>query len=292
MVEITHRFISANGLRLHCATAGELGRPLIVFLHGFPEFWYAWRAQLAEFGRDRLAVAPDQRGYDLSDKPGGVAAYRVNALIEDLRQLAAAFTRGKFVLVGHDWGGAVAWSFAIEHPELVEKLVMVNAPHPVPFARALAHDPMQQRASEYMNVFRLPKAERVLAEDGYRRLMAQSVAAWGGEAEERAAYIEAWSREGALTAMLNWYRASPLHPPTADDPGAARLSLAPQDFMVRVPTLVIWGMRDHALLPCVLDGLDACVPDLRIERIAEGTHWVIHEQPGRVNALIRAFVEA
>jgi pimeloyl-ACP methyl ester carboxylesterase len=286
---ITHHFAVANGIRLHYAAAGS--GPLVLFLHGFPEFWYAWRAQLAEFGRDRLAVAPDQRGHNLSDKPQGVDAYRARHLVADIRALVLALGRSRFTLVGHDWGGAIAWSFAIAHPELVERLVIINAPHPIPFARELASNPAHQRASSYMNLFREAKAERVMSEEGCRRLLRMSVEQWDGAADERRAYIEAWTQPGALTGMLNWYRASPFYPPVGEDPAATKLKLDPGDFTVRVPTLVIWGMRDGFLLPSLLDGLDACVPDLRIERIAEGTHWVIHEQPERVNALIRAFID-
>ncbi|HSD44060.1 MAG TPA: alpha/beta hydrolase [Burkholderiales bacterium] len=288
-VAISHHYADANGIRLHYAAAGS--GPLVLFLHGFPEFWYAWWAQLAEFGRDRLAVAPDQRGHNLSDKPAGVDAYKAKHLIADVRALALALGRERFALVAHDWGGAIAWSFAIAHPEMLDKLVIVNAPHPIAFARELGGNPVHQRASSYMNLFRDAKAERVMSEDKYRRLARMSVDAWNAGSDERRAYLEAWAQPGALSCMLNWYRASPFYPPTGNDLGAARLKLDPRDFVVRVPTLVIWGMRDDFLLPSLLDGLDECVPDLRIERIPEGTHWVIHEQPERVNALIRAFLD-
>src|SRR6516165_1464331 len=130
-------YASVNGVRLHYVSAGK--GPLILFLHGFPEFWYEWKDQLAEFGKDHLAVAPDMRGYNLSDKPRDLAQYRISVLVEDIRALGEHFAPGKkFVLVGHDWGGAVAWSFAIAHPEMVEKLIIVNAPHPGIFARLLA----------------------------------------------------------------------------------------------------------------------------------------------------------
>jgi epoxide hydrolase 4 len=288
---ISHHTARVNGVRLHYAQAGA-GK-LMLFLHGFPEFWHAWRSQLAEFGRDHLAVAPDLRGYNLSEKPAGLKAYRAKVLVEDVRQLAGQLTDRPFVLVAHDWGGALAWTFAIAHPGLLERLVIVNAPHPVPFARDLATDAAQQRASRYMNLFRDPQAERVLSENGYARLLRMMSAEWGhggfGEAD-RDAYVAAWSQEGALTAMLNYYRASPLYPPAGDDPGAAGLRLDPAQFMVRVPTLVIWGERDGALLPGNLRGLEDCVPDLTLRRIPEGSHWVIHEQPGRVNALIREFL--
>jgi pimeloyl-ACP methyl ester carboxylesterase len=288
--EITHHYADANGIRLHYTAAGS--GSLVLFLHGFPEFWYAWRAQLLEFGRDRMAVAPDQRGHNLSGKPEGVEAYKARHLIADIRALALALGRARFTLVAHDWGGAIAWSFAIAHPEMVDRLVIFNAPHPIPFARELGGNPEHQKASSYMNLFRDAKAERVMSEDGYRRLARMSVDWWNASDEERRAYFEAWAQPGALTGMLNWYRASPFYPPIGDDPGAARLKLDPKNFVVRVPTLVIWGMRDEFLRPSLLDGLDACVPDLRIERIAEGTHWVIHEQPGRVNAFIRGFIDA
>ena len=285
---LRHDYAVVNGVGLHYAAVGS--GPLVLFLHGFPEFWYAWRAQLAEFGRDRLAVALDQRGHNLSEKPQSVEAYKARHLIADIRGFALALGHPKFTLVGHDWGGAIAWGFASAHPEMLDKLVIINAPHSIPFARDLGVDPAQQRASAYMNLFRNPKAERVMSEDGCRRLFRMSVDWWKGSADERQAYLEAWTKAGALTGMLNWYRASPFYPPVGDDRGAAGLKLDPKDFMVRVPTLVIWGMRDEFLRPKLLDGLEACVPDLRIERIAEGTHWVIHEQPERVSALIRGFL--
>jgi pimeloyl-ACP methyl ester carboxylesterase len=236
-------------------------------------------------------VAPDQRGHNLSDKPQGVEAYRARQLIADVRELVRALGHERCTLVAHDWGGAVAWSFAIAHPEMVDKLVIVNAPHPVPFARELGGNPEHQKASSYMNLFRDAKAERVMAEDDYRRLARMSVDWWDADDDERRAYREAWAQPGALTCMLNWYRASPFYPPIGDDPGAARLKLDARDFVVRAPTLVIWGMRDEFLRPSLLEGLDRCVPDMRIERIPEGTHWVIHEQPARVNALIRGFID-
>lgn len=287
---IREGYAEANGLRFHYLAAGEAGRRLVLFLHGFPEFCGAWRAQLEDFGRDHLAVAPDLRGYNLSAKPQDVAAYHARHLLEDVRALAARFTDRPFVLVAHDWGGAVAWGLAAAHPELVGRLVILNSPHAVPFARALAADPAQQRASAYMNLLRHPEAERALAADGYAKLAAMTLDAWGAPPPDRAAYLAAWAQPGALTGMLNWYRASPLHPPAPGDPGAAGLTLDPARFVVRVPTLVIWGMRDTALLPTLLDGLEEWVPDLTIARIAEATHWVAHEQPGRVNALIREFI--
>jgi len=287
-----HAYADVNGVRLHYVTAGA--GPLIVFVHGFPEFWYMWRRQLEEFARDHQAVAPDMRGYNLSSKPADVAAYEVRHLVGDLRALADHLGHRRFVLVGHDWGGAAAWAFAIAHPDRLERLVIVNAPHPGVFAREIRENPAQQQASRYMLVFRSPEAEALLAEHGYARLVRMFREDLGERFTEadRAAYVEAWSQPGALTGSLNYYRASPLYPPIGDDPGARAVQLDPADFMVRVPTLVVWGMRDQALLPGNLDGLQACVPDLRVERLPEASHWVMHEQPERLNRLIREFIGA
>ncbi len=291
MTAIRHDYASVNGVRLHYAHAGS--GPLVLFLHGFPEFWYCWKSALEDLGRDHLAVAPDLRGFNLSDRPADVKQYKARVLIEDIRQLAAHLGQDKFVLVAHDWGGAVAWSYAMAHPQTLSKLVIVNSPHPVTFARELAHNPAQAEASQYMNLFRTDKAERVLSENNYARLANMTLESWSrgaGDPAGRAAYVEAWSQPGALTGSLNYYRASPLYPPIGDDPGARALQLAPADFMVRVPTLVVWGMRDAALLPGNLDGLQECVPDLRIERLPEASHWVMHEEPVRLNRLIREFI--
>ena len=276
---------------------GSAGRGLMLFLHGFPEFWAAWRVPMAYFAeRGWLCVAPDLRGYNLSDKPEGVAHYKPRVLIEDVRQFARHIGTAGLTVVAHDWGGALAWGLAIAHPELVARLVIVNSPHPYLFARDLAREARQQEASAYMNFFRTDKAERVLAENDFARLTAMTLDAWGEPAGSaaRAAYRQAWSQPGALAGSLNWYRASPLYPRAGDDPGAGaffgRSALRRDDFIVRVPTLVIWGMRDRTLLPCLLEGLDELVPDLRVERVPDATHWVVHEQPERVEHSIREFI--
>ena len=291
VASIRHDYASVNGVRLHYAHAGQ--GPLILFLHGFPEFWYCWKPQLEDLGRDHLAVAPDLRGFNLSDHPAEVKQYKARVLIEDVRALAEHLGHKQFVLVAHDWGGAVAWAYAMAHPQTLSRLVMVNSPHPVTFARELAHNPAQQEASQYMNLLRSDKAERVLSENNYQRLVNMTLEGWGRGAidpVEKAVYLEAWSRPGALTGSLNYYRASPLYPPVGDDPGAKAVKLDPADFMVRVPTLVVWGMQDRALLPGCLDGLDECVPDLRIERLPQVSHWVMHEAPDTLNRLIREFI--
>jgi len=280
-----HETVAANGLRFHCARAGD--GPLMLFLHGFPEYWAMWRPMLEHFGaRGWCAVAPDLRGYNLSEKPASVQDYRPKHLMADVLALAAHYTKGKFVLVAHDWGGAVAWGVAIAHPQRLSRLVMLNSPHPYIFWRELCNNPAQQKASEYMLLFRLPKAERVLSENGYARLLGSF-----GDLDEgaRQALVQAWSQPGALTGGLNYYRASPMYPPSAADPGAKKLQLEPKDFTVRVPTLVIWGERDTALLPGCIEGLDAVVPDLKLVRVPEATHWVARERTDLVIREIEAF---
>lgn len=282
-----------NGTRLHYASAGEKGKPLILFVHGFPEFWYEWEAQLKEFGSDYYAVAPDLRGFNLSDMPTDVGAYKAKHIVEDLRLLAAHLGYERFVMVAHDWGGAVAWSFAIALPQMLHKLVIVNSPHPYLFMQALANDPGQREASEYMNWLRAQGSETALAKDGFARLemllngMGQSPTPWFTD-DVRAKYHECWSR--GLTGGVNYYRASPLHPPTDTEPGPLKLQLNPDDFRVKVPTRVIWGEMDIALPKSLLNGLENMVDDLQVERIPEGSHWVVHEQPERINRLIRGFL--
>ena len=288
---IRHEQVQGGGVELHCAVAGEAGRPLILFLHGFPEFWAAWRGPLEHFAaRGWLAVAPDLRGYNLSDKPAAVAMYRAKHLTADVLALAQRYAPGKkFVLVGHDWGGAVAWGVAIAHAQRLERLVMINSPHPYVFWRELTRNPAQRKASEYMNLFRLPKAERVLSQDGYARLLG----AFGHLSESwRKELIAAWSQPGALTGGLNYYRASPMYPATADDPGAAKLKLEAKDFVVRVPTLVLWGERDTALLTGCLEGLGDCVPDLKLVRVPDASHWIVHEKPELVCNEIEGFISS
>ena len=288
---LTHEFAEVNGVRLHYARAGQ-GK-LILFVHGFPEFWYAWKDLLPEFGRDHLAVAPDMRGYNLSSKPANVADYAVPLLVDDLRALAKSLGHETFTLVAHDWGGGVAWSLAINHPECLEKLVIINAPHPALFERELNRNPAQQAASQYMLLFRSPKAEAALEANNYAFLvdacLTRGLKKGHFNEEDKQAYLTAWAQPGALTGSLNWYRAAGIGPPVGEakapsfEPSAAAAK-------VNVPTLVIWGEKDAALVKENLDGLDQYVPDLRVRHVPDGTHWVIHEQPKVVAGFIREFI--
>ncbi len=287
-----HDYAEVNGVRLHYASSGK-GR-LVMFVHGFPEFWYEWKDQLSEFGKDFMAVAPGMRGYNLSSKPAEVDQYQVKYLVEDLRALAEKLGHRKFTLVAHDWGGAVAWAFALYHPDWLERLIIINAPHPAVFQRELRDNPAQQKASSFLLMFRSPQAEQILSANNYAALV-QAVLGEGLKQgnfteEDKKAYIEAWSQPGALTGGLNYYRAARVGPPSEGDKESRNFAGELSSMTVKVPTLVIWGEKDTALLTGNLEGLDKYVPDLTIKRIADGTHWVIHEKPALVNSYIREFI--
>ena len=282
------RYADVNGIRLHYMIGGD--GPLMLFLHGFPEFWYAWKDQLEEFQRDFTVVAPDLRGYNLSDKPQEVEHYRMSYLIEDVRQLIEHLGAQKCTLGAHDWGGAVAWGFAIAYPEMLERLIIINAPHPFVFQRELRENPAQQKASQYMLTFQSPKAEQMVSAHNYAHLTEGFGLKKVLSEADMELYYQAWSQPGALTSALNYYRASRLAP-AAEATGQNDIS-ARFSQLLAVPTLVIWGEQDAALLPGNLNGLDRYIKDLTIQRIPDGSHWVIHEQPERINALIREYIKA
>lgn len=286
---IEHRRLAANGLSFHVAEAGR-GRPrLVILLHGFPEFWYGWRKQLAALGDSFHAAAPDTRGIGLSDRPTAVEDYRLEHLVADLRGLVHALGHERCVLVGHDWGGFIAWSAAIRHPELVEKLIIVNCAHPAVFDRLMREDEAQRKASQYMLAFRSERGEELLSRDdfaGFRRnILEPGLAAGHLTQADAAAYLEAWRRPGSLTAGLNYYRANKAGPDLA-----ARLIEA--DPTVRVPTLVLWGEGDPYFVPRNLDLLPEYVPNLTIRRWPERDHWIVHQIPDEISAAIRFFAEA
>lgn len=283
-------YVRVNGIQLHCVSLGA-GK-LILFLHGFPEFWYVWRDQIAHFGGDFHVVAPDMRGYNLSDKPRKVADYEMPKLVADVRALIDHYANGqKAILVAHDWGGAVAWNFAIEYPECVEKLVIVNSPHPATFLRELRSNPYQRKASRYMILFASGLGEAALKAGNYALLKAavfeKSARPELFSKEDKQAYLSAWSQPGALKGGLNYYKAfARLALQRIFDKSAVSSKTLPAS----VPSLVIWGEKDTALLPGNLNGLDKYVANLTVKLIPDGTHWVIHEQPDLVSRYIREFI--
>ena len=326
-----------HGMRLSCRSAGERGRPVLMFLHGFPEAAFAWDELLAHFAAPEhggfRCVAPNLRGYEQSSRPADVSAYHAKHLAQDIAALIAAECgpQGQLVaLIAHDWGGAVAWNLAAARPELMQRLVIINSPHPQTFWRELRQNPAQQAASAYMNFLVRPDAEALLAENDFARLWpffdlmgasgaaAQQQAATAlsddaigpGDAAQalalpdgagwmtdalRAQYRAVWTGDGSrpgagLTGGLNYYRVSPLRPAREDDAAAAGVELPPEAFTVKLPTLVLWAMQDSALLPELLSGLQRWVPQMQLERIERATHWVVHEQPARVAASIQRFL--
>ncbi|MHB9288095.1 alpha/beta fold hydrolase [Halobacteriales archaeon Cl-PHB] len=291
-----HDTVHVNGVVLHYVETGndpaDPEQPLVVLLHGFPGFWYDWHHQL-----DPLAdagyhvVAPDLRGYNRSEKPEGVSAYRMAELVADVAELVEAFDRDSAVLVGHDWGGGVAWETAIRRPEVVERLAVCNAPHPQALGRAWLRTPAQLRRSWYMAAFQLPRLpERILAADDYRRILAALESGTTTDAlddADRRRYHNAIARRGALTAALNYYRAAARSAPHnwlgRALPGAGR------DESVPVPTLVCWGDADDALVPDLAEASQRFAPASRAVHFPDAGHWVQLDDPDGVTAALLAF---
>jgi len=332
MIE-TFRADLPHGITLSCRAAGALDAPLLMFLHGFPEAAFVWDELLLHFADRYRCLAPNLRGFEHSSAPAEVEAYRVKHLMADIEALAGHCNRAAGraadapmeALVAHDWGGAVAWTFAVQRPALLRRLVIVNSPHPATFLRELQHSPAQQAASAYMNFLCRPDAEALLAANDFARMwpfMVQSGAASprlaaprrlipsGGDTAGvlgspsgdepvgsgwltdavKAQYREVWS--AGLQGGLNYYRASPLRPPTPEDRSLMALQFPPEFVTVQVPTLVIWGEADVALLPALLVGLEAYVPRMRLVRVPAATHWIVHEQPSLVASEIEVALKA
>ena len=302
-----------HGITLSCRSAGEKGkgRPVLIFLHGFPEAAFVWDDLLEHFAQPEnggyRCVAPNLRGFENSSTPLEVAAYRPKHLVSDIAALIAIEGGGTPIdcLVAHDWGGAVAWNLAASQPELIKRLTIINSPHPGTFLRELQHSPEQQAASAYMNFLIRPDAEALLAEDDFRRLFEffMPFSTVKGTAGPRVApewltekvrdqYRSVW--QSGLTGQLNLYRASPLRPPRPgpphNDPAAAAVVIPPELLVVLVPTLVLWGMGDIALPPALLDGLADFVPNMQLEKIDGATHWIVHEQAALVIQRLQSFL--
>lgn len=284
-----------GGITLSCRAAGERGRPVLMFLHGFPEAAFVWDELLAYFARPEnggyRCVAPNLRGYERSSQPKDVKEYRAKHLVQDIAALIQAEGGPLECLVAHDWGGAVAWNLANQRPELARRLAIVNSPHPGTFLRELQSNPRQQAASAYMNFLIRPDAEALLREDDYRRLWSFFTslgnASWLTEALKQQ-YREVW--DASLTGGLNYYRASPLRPPRPGDPAAAAVSLPREMLTVSLPTLVLWAMEDVALPPELVDGLEDYVADLTLEKVEGASHWIVHERPAFVAQRLGQFL--
>jgi len=279
------RFVDLPGVRLHVAEAGPPDGPPVLLLHGFPEFWWGWRRQIpALAAAGSRVIAPDQRGYNLSDKPRGLSAYSLDRLAEDVVALLDSLGAARAPIVGHDWGAAVAWWTAIRFPERVERLAILNVPHPAVLRRALRSDPEQRRKSRYMAYFQLPwLPERKLAAGGFRGFRAifrrSSRPGVFSEAElDR--YAEAAARPGALRGMLAWYRAALRRPPQR-----------PESIRVEPPVLMLWGLADVALGPALVDPSAALCREVEVVRFPDSGHWLPHEQPSAVNERLLGFLD-
>jgi epoxide hydrolase 4 len=277
-------FVTLEDVTLHVVVAGPKHGPLVVLLHGFPECWYTWRSQIPRLvALGYRVVVPDQRGYGLSDKPGGLGSYSFDVLVEDVRQLVHEFDRGSATIIAHDWGGAVAWKLAMDRPEIVQKLVIMDAPHPVAFARALKHDFAQVKRIWYMATFQLP-----LMPDAFLSFSPPWTAkfffhdnAYQKDAfspDDLAFMASNLAQPGAMTTMIDWYRAAVWHP--AKNP----------DVVIEQPTLLLWAENDVALGLGLTEGLSNWVPNMQRVLVPECGHWVQNEQPQIVGEAIERFL--
>jgi len=272
-----------HGVSLACRAAGA-GRTRVLLLHGFPEAAFAWDEVMQRLAPQAACVAPNLRGYPGSTAPVEVSAYRARHLIADVAAAIEAHGAPIDVLVAHDWGGALAWGLAAQRPELIRRLLIINSPHPATFLRELRDNPAQQVASAYMNFLCRPDAEALLAERDHARLWPFFGAASWLTPALRERYRATWG--AGLTGPLNYYRASPLKPADASGDALQTLVLPDEAVSVTVPTTVLWGERDRALLPGLLDGLERWVSALRVVRVPEASHWIVHEQPALVAEVV------
>lgn len=278
-----HEYLKTNGIQLHYVTEGN--GPLMLLLHGFPEFWYSWRHQIQAFSRDYKVVALDLRGYNNSDKPKEVSAYALPELIKDVEGVIRALGYDRCVLVGHDWGGLIAWAFAYAHPQLLDRLIVLNLPHPAKFVEGL-RTPQQMLRSWYIALFQLPELpEFLLRINDYAAIRAvfknQAVNPDAFTEEDLDAFAAAAAQPSALTSMLNYYRN--IFKPEGP--------LSQTWGVLQVPTLMIWGEDDAALGKELTYGTEDLVSDLEIRYIPQCSHWVQQEQPNLVNQYMQAFLQ-
>lgn len=278
-------YVTVNNVTLHVAEAGPQDGPLVMLLHGFPEFWFGWREQilpLADAGFH--VVVPDQRGYNLSEKPKGVAAYDLDNLAADAVALAGHYGHEHFSLVGHDWGSAVAWWVGQNYPQRLLRLVTMSAAHPAVWVDGFRNDPRQRRKSYYVRLFQIPVLPELAIRARRFKALTDAVtdtAVPGTVSEaELAHYREAWSQPGELTATLNYYR------------GIWRKTLLPpKDYRIRVPTVMVWGMRDrYGEADLARASIKLCDHG-ELVLFENATHWVQHDEPERLNKLLLGFLK-
>lgn len=291
-----NRVTLANGIALDVVDEGPTDAPALIFLHGFPESHRTWRHQVAHFSDRYRCIAPDQRGYRGSSKPPELSDYTPDKLIGDVFQLADALDIDTFTILGHDWGGAIAWGTAIsgQMNGRVTRAIIANAPHPAIFQKLLYTNPHQRESSQYMRGFRDPKNDALVREFGLAGILLQEIKWDSGdvmEPEERAALLQDWQDRDSAFAMLNWYRASPIDVPPMEAPFEVPAGWTPPALPnLSIPTLVIWGMDDLALPPENLEGLDAIIDHLTLVEVPGSGHFVPWEAPDAVNVAIADFL--
>ena len=290
------RVTLASGIELDAVDTGPRDAPVLIFLHGFPESHRTWRHQIAHFSDRFRCIAPDQRGYRGSSKPQEVSAYTPDKLIGDVFQMADALGVGKFTIIGHDWGGAIAWGVALggQMNGRVGRAVIANAPHPAIFQKLLWTNAQQRASSQYMRTFRDTANDALVREHGLAGMLLKAfgdrLASPAMEEDERNALLADWQDRDAAFGMLNWYRASPMDIPAPDAPLAMPEGAALAIPKLTIPTLVIWAMDDLALPPVNIAGLGEYVTDLTIEQVPDCGHFVPWEAPAKVNAAMDAFL--
>ncbi len=288
-----HKLALSTGITMNVATAGPSNAPPVIFVHGFPESHRTWRDLVPLLGDELRLIMPDLRGFAGSDKPQEVADYSTDILVADLFALADALGIDHFALVGHDWGGAIAWAATIGGNPRIERLAIINSPHPAIFQRSLMDHPEQCAASQYMNAFRSPGMEQGIARMGldtfFDKSFSKHVDLASISPEDRAAYIDDWGQPGALTAMLNWYRASRILVPQPGEE-AAMPDWVDHVPKIRVPVRVIWGLDDAALLPVQLEGIGEVGDDVTVFPLPGVGHFAPWQAPAKVATALRPFL--
>ena len=283
--KMTSKYINLKNIQLHCKVAGE--GPLMILLHGFPEFWYAWRKQIPVLAQKYTVVAPDMRGYNESEKPKGIKNYRMELLVDDIRQLIAAFGQEKAIIVGHDWGGVVAWTLASYFPESVEQLIVLNMPNPAEMKKQLRKNPRQLLRSWYMGFFQIPMLPELYLKTFLPLVFKQTFKGWAYNPdafsdEDVAKYVESYRKKDVLSSTINYYRAVRF----------SEFENGRKPQKVPMPVLLLFGENDKALgKELTYNTYNYCSGELKVQYVKNCSHWIQHEYPDLVNTAILDFLE-
>ncbi|MFT5295990.1 MAG: pimeloyl-ACP methyl ester carboxylesterase [Colwellia sp.] len=309
-MELEHKHVLINDVNIHYVTAGPsynkaLTGPTFIFLHGFPEYWQTWHNQLACFSKEHHVIAPDLPGYNLSDKPQDVSFYQLPNLIKFMANFIETVSPTEKVhLIAHDWGGAIAWPLAAFYPQLIQKLVIINAAHPSTFTREMITNPVQRAKSAYIHDLIRDDAETLLSKENYQYLsekmmVSSDLNVFNEKIKER--YRQVWSQPGAVTGMLQYYRVMPQLAAVTEDkqhkdvdstgPVKNTDKMKIPNIRINVPTLILWGEQDQAFVIENLNGVEAFVPDCTVERFENASHWLMHEKPTEINKAIDLFIK-